>query len=778
MSAVPAHIQDNPRLGTWVTVAGGVVEVHVGKVELGQGILTALAQIAADALALPLSGIRMVAAHTTDGPDEGLTAGSLSVLQAGPALRHVGAVVRALAGPTEPRADYVLRIAALDPATDVTAVTPADPVAATSVGRSEARLDLPDKVLGRPSYLADLRPDGLLYGRVLRPPSPGARLAELDEDWKAAGVELVRDGSFVGVVGEREADVDRALEQLRRDTRWDEHDSLPTRTSCRPGSAPARTRRSRSSTTGSSRPRRSARRTPSRSWCTGRSRRASASRSGAATGCTCRSHSQGIHALRDAIAAALGSRARDRGGRARRERRLLRPQRRRRRGVRRRAARPRRAGPPGPGALDPARRAHLGSAVLGDDGHGLGGPGGRPDQPGGRTTCGATGTARARASAVSRGCSPARTSRRRCRSRQPTDPPLVAGGGADPQRHADLRRRPAPRHGSPQGRDTAAILGDASPGRLPQRLRDRELHGRAGRRGRRGPGGVPARPPVGSPRRARGRDRGPALRLDGATAGERRPRARLRALQGQGRLVRGRRRGRGGDRCAGPPADRRRRHRHRREPGRCPQPARGRRDPGDQLDHQGAGPLRPAPHHQRRLGALPDPHLLGGARSSTSTSSTVDRPRRSVPARPLRARPRRRSRTRCTALSAYVCGTCRSTPTPSSGPSRPWSNQGEHHAPDQLRAHGPDGRRDARRDGALRPTRHAASGELRSPRTLPGRVQDVHRLLGRDVPPGRPRPLRSRSSLGSTSPRPRTVSSAATSAPRPPVCPSTRSTTC
>ena len=227
MSDVPAHIQDNPRLGTWVTVAGGVVEVHVGKVELGQGILTALAQIAADALALPLSGIRMVAAHTTDGPDEGLTAGSLSVLQAGPALRHVGAVVRALAGPTEPRADYVLRIAALDPATDVTAATPADPVAATSVGRSEARLDLPDKVLGRPRYLADLRPDGLLYGRVLRPPSPGARLTELDEDWKAAGVEMVRDGSFVGVVGEREADVDRALEQLRRDTRWDEHDSLP-----------------------------------------------------------------------------------------------------------------------------------------------------------------------------------------------------------------------------------------------------------------------------------------------------------------------------------------------------------------------------------------------------------------------------------------------------------------------------------------------------------------------------------------------------------------------
>ena len=228
---VPEHIRGNPWLGTWITVADSaddcVVEVHVGKVELGQGILTALAQIAADALALPLSGIRMVAAHTTHGPDEGLTAGSLSVLQAGPALRHVGAVVRALAGPTSPAGAYVERIAALDPSTDLTSAPVAAPVAATSVGRDEARLDLPDKVLGRPRYLADLRPDGLLYGRVLRPPSPGARLAELDPDWKAPGVELVRDGSFLGVVGEREADVDRALEQLRRDARWDEADTLP-----------------------------------------------------------------------------------------------------------------------------------------------------------------------------------------------------------------------------------------------------------------------------------------------------------------------------------------------------------------------------------------------------------------------------------------------------------------------------------------------------------------------------------------------------------------------
>lgn len=224
---LPPHVVTNPRLDSWVTVSDGVVEVRVGKAELGQGIATALAQLAADALGLPLERIRMVAPHTVLGPDQGLTAGSLSVLQTGPALAHVGGVVRALAGPTTPIDTYVARIADLDPAIDLTTHAPLGPLASVAVGRSTPRLDLPDKVLGRPRFLADLRPEGLLHGRVLRPPSVGAVLRSLPAGWKATGVTLVRDGSFVGVVGEREADVDRALEQLGRDAAWDERDLLP-----------------------------------------------------------------------------------------------------------------------------------------------------------------------------------------------------------------------------------------------------------------------------------------------------------------------------------------------------------------------------------------------------------------------------------------------------------------------------------------------------------------------------------------------------------------------
>jgi CO/xanthine dehydrogenase Mo-binding subunit len=227
--AVPAHVETNPRLGTWISVSDGVVRVNVGKVELGQGILTALQQIAADALGLPLTAVRVVSA-TTDGPDQGLTAGSMSVQESTPALRYLGAAVRQLAEATD--ADevttYVERVAALDPQTNLAGLDLVGPAGPTLlVGTDLPRLDIPDKVLGRPRFVADLRPPGLMHGRVLRPPSSAATLRSVPDDWAAAGVSLVRDGSFLGVVGEREDDVDRALAALAGAAVWDEHDTLP-----------------------------------------------------------------------------------------------------------------------------------------------------------------------------------------------------------------------------------------------------------------------------------------------------------------------------------------------------------------------------------------------------------------------------------------------------------------------------------------------------------------------------------------------------------------------
>jgi CO/xanthine dehydrogenase Mo-binding subunit len=232
---VPQHVRDNPRLGQWISfpddLPADVVGVRVGKVELGQGIVTALAQVAADALDLPVAQVRMLNAHTALGPDEGLTSGSLSLVQAGPALRYVGAVVRDLVAHIargHPGASFVELVRTLDPDTDLTAWEPQTEVASVrrAVGTDLPRLDLPDKVLGRPRYIADLRPPGLRFGRVLRPPSFGARLVELDEA-KLEGLHVVRDGSFVGVVAATQADVDTALTRLREGARWEERDTLP-----------------------------------------------------------------------------------------------------------------------------------------------------------------------------------------------------------------------------------------------------------------------------------------------------------------------------------------------------------------------------------------------------------------------------------------------------------------------------------------------------------------------------------------------------------------------
>ena len=97
MTSPPKDLVANPRLSSWIAVEpDGTVALRIGKVELGQGILTALVQIAADELDVSPAAVRMLPAHTGVGPDEGPTAGSMSVADAGAAVRQVCAQVRAL----------------------------------------------------------------------------------------------------------------------------------------------------------------------------------------------------------------------------------------------------------------------------------------------------------------------------------------------------------------------------------------------------------------------------------------------------------------------------------------------------------------------------------------------------------------------------------------------------------------------------------------------------------------------------------------------------------
>src|SRR6476620_5833303 len=92
---LPVSLAANPRLSSWIEFStGGRVMVSPGKVEIGQGIVTALAQIAADELDVDIGRVEMVRASTAGSPNEGVTSGSLSVQQSGRAIRQVCAEVR------------------------------------------------------------------------------------------------------------------------------------------------------------------------------------------------------------------------------------------------------------------------------------------------------------------------------------------------------------------------------------------------------------------------------------------------------------------------------------------------------------------------------------------------------------------------------------------------------------------------------------------------------------------------------------------------------------
>ncbi|MGB6455300.1 MAG: molybdopterin cofactor-binding domain-containing protein [Streptosporangiaceae bacterium] len=243
---LPANLAANPLLRRWLDFGRpGEVTIRTGKVEYGQGIWTALAQIAAEELLLGLPRVRVAPVSTSTSPDEGITSGSRSVAESGSALRQACAQARDLlvtvaaaqlavdrsaltvsdgqvladGGPTGHSYWSVLAPGGLNsPAGDP--VAPRPPSQWSVAGRSAHRLDLPDKVTGQPRFLHDLRLPGMLYGRVLRPPSLAARLTGLDVVELGAGEALVRDGSFLGIVAPTDRAALRSAARLARAARW------------------------------------------------------------------------------------------------------------------------------------------------------------------------------------------------------------------------------------------------------------------------------------------------------------------------------------------------------------------------------------------------------------------------------------------------------------------------------------------------------------------------------------------------------------------------------
>ncbi|QDP21135.1 xanthine dehydrogenase family protein molybdopterin-binding subunit [Bradyrhizobium cosmicum] len=252
---LPVSLAANPRLSSWVRFTDeGRVAISPGKVEIGQGIVTALAQIAADELDVDISRVEMIRASTAASPNEGVTSGSLSIQQSGRALRHACADVRqrflaaaserlgvdasllniddgTISGPGNVRTSYWELTGDVSLDHDATPGAIAKSAATRAVtGHSVPRVDIPDKVFARPRFIHDASLPGLLHGRVLRPDLSGAQLIALDEEAARAVpglVAIVRDGGFAGVIADSEAAAEAALTALRKGAAWSAGEPLP-----------------------------------------------------------------------------------------------------------------------------------------------------------------------------------------------------------------------------------------------------------------------------------------------------------------------------------------------------------------------------------------------------------------------------------------------------------------------------------------------------------------------------------------------------------------------
>ncbi len=256
MTTLPKDIAANPSLARWISLDGeGRITVRTGKVELGQGILTALAVLAAHELGVEPSQLRVARADTIAAPDEGYTAGSYSIQEGGSALRWACALTRQLFAEAARRrlghdGNKPLLVKAgvfsgedggagvsyweLSGAVDIDVQIPdfpppslrADPPAFGEV----RRFDLEEKLGGRGAFIQDMELPDMAYGAVLRGDHPGDRLVSFDRGRIASldGVICaVQDGHFGGVVAVGLSQLRRAMDVAHRTALWERSRELP-----------------------------------------------------------------------------------------------------------------------------------------------------------------------------------------------------------------------------------------------------------------------------------------------------------------------------------------------------------------------------------------------------------------------------------------------------------------------------------------------------------------------------------------------------------------------
>ncbi len=225
----------------------GKVTVYSGKIEMGQGIMTSLAQEAADELGVDIKSIQMIMGDTDLCPYDNGTYGSMSTRFFGPALRSAAAEAKSVlldlaaeqlktpkeklsardgkvfvAGEKKARLTFgqLAKGQKITRKLEGKAVTK-QVAEFTVMGKSIRRLDSHEKVTGKAQYAGDIRLPGMLYARILRPPAHGARLKTVDtaQAAKLPGVTVVNEGGLVAVLHQDPDAAAKALDAVKAD--WD-----------------------------------------------------------------------------------------------------------------------------------------------------------------------------------------------------------------------------------------------------------------------------------------------------------------------------------------------------------------------------------------------------------------------------------------------------------------------------------------------------------------------------------------------------------------------------
>jgi len=244
-------------INAWLEVlADGRIRVLTGKIELGQGISTAVAQVAAEELDMDMSQVEVLIAETGRTPDEGYTAGSNSIESSAMSIRRAAAAARASllelgAKHLNTSTDNLTlskgiiiprnggRGLTIDEVLDGRQLTGTIPQTLTLktksdyqlVGKSIPRSDLPRITNGSPVYVHDLTFPGMVHARIIRPPSYGGRLLQWDDQQLKNTIpdfiKTVANGSWLAVIAAREYAAIEAQRLLRKNCRWADGPPLP-----------------------------------------------------------------------------------------------------------------------------------------------------------------------------------------------------------------------------------------------------------------------------------------------------------------------------------------------------------------------------------------------------------------------------------------------------------------------------------------------------------------------------------------------------------------------